>query len=143
MSVDGARRDKWLTYGKFYMLSSSRVFVGGSGSASDAFPLPGAATAFNRTSTANFVGCLKKVSFACTSLRFHIHTCRLVQVEYKADSLHLPLLEMAKDGHGLLKVVGGGLDFRCRASSSMASEEETAIRPAVAFTSGDASLVSY
>ena len=53
MTVDGKYTEKWMTTGSFSMLSSSKVFVGGSEAP---YKLPGA------ISKNNFVGCLKKVS---------------------------------------------------------------------------------
>ena len=52
MTVDGTYTEKWTTSGTFSMLSSNKVFIGGS---SQPYKLPGA------NSKANFVGCMKKV----------------------------------------------------------------------------------
>ena len=54
MTVDGTYREKWTTSGTFSMLSSNKVFIGGS---SQPYKLPGANT------KTNFVGCMKKVCF--------------------------------------------------------------------------------
>ena len=52
MTVDGTYNEKWTTSGTFSMLSSNKVFIGGS---NQPYKLPGA------NSKANFVGCMKKV----------------------------------------------------------------------------------
>jgi hypothetical protein len=52
MTVDGAYTEKWMTSGSFTMLSSSKVFIGGS---MEPYNLPGTST------KNNFAGCLKKV----------------------------------------------------------------------------------
>ncbi len=54
------------------------------------------------------------------------------KVEFKADSLHLPLLRLAREGSRLMSV-HGQMEFRCRPD-----------RPAgpVAFASGESYLVS-
>ena len=52
MTVDGTYTEKWMTTGSFYMLSSNKVFIGGS---SAPYKLRGANT------KNNFVGCMKKV----------------------------------------------------------------------------------
>ena len=54
MTVDGTYTEKWTTSGTFSMLSSNKVFIGGS---SQPYKLPGANT------KTNFVGCMKKVHF--------------------------------------------------------------------------------
>ena len=52
MTVDRSYTEKWTTTGSFSMLSSNKVFIGGS---SQPYKLPG-----SKTKT-NFVGCMKKV----------------------------------------------------------------------------------
>jgi leucine-rich repeat transmembrane neuronal protein 1/2 len=85
MTVDGTYTEKWTTSGTFSMLSSNKVFIGGS---SQPYKLPGA------NSKANFVGCMKKV-------------------EMKADSLYLPLLKLAKQGNRLMSS-SGFISYSCR-----------------------------
>ena len=52
MTVDGSYTEKWMVTGTFTMLSSSKVFIGGS---VEPYNLPGTST------KNNFVGCLRKV----------------------------------------------------------------------------------
>ena len=52
MTVDGIHSERWTTAGTFSMLSSSRLYVGGSDPTQN---LPGL------RSRADFVGCLRKV----------------------------------------------------------------------------------
>lgn len=55
-----------------------------------------------------------------------------LQVEYKADSIRLPLLEMARKGHPLLQS-NGKIDFMC---------QEVAAADPVTFSTGESYLVS-
>ncbi|TRY78868.1 hypothetical protein TCAL_10650 [Tigriopus californicus] len=103
MTVDNTFTEKWTTTGTFTMLESAKVFIGGSEAP---YKLPGTG---NKN---NFVGCLKKV-------------------EFRADSIHLPLLKLAKDGNGLMNAVGK-IAFQCSSSQS--------ILP-IAFTSSDSNLI--
>ena len=59
MTVDGAYTERWMTSGSFSMLTSSKVYIGGS----QEFKLPGS-TARNN----NFVGCLRKVPICSNSI---------------------------------------------------------------------------
>ncbi len=108
MTVDGTYTEKWKTTGTFSMLSSSKVFIGGS---KEPYSLPGTST------KNNFAGCLRKVwvfstqysqHFLCIETIFFFNT----QVEYKAEGLYLPLLQLAKDGHHLITVIGS-ITFQC------------------------------
>ncbi|XP_064212008.1 neurexin 1 [Tribolium castaneum] len=87
--VDGVYADHSHIAGKFTMLSSSRVYVGGS---INTRALPGA-----RVHT-NFVGCMRKVEFV-------------------ADTLRLNLLELGRSGSHLISVAGQ-LDYKCPAGES-------------------------
>ncbi|KAJ8924521.1 hypothetical protein NQ315_007319 [Exocentrus adspersus] len=82
--VDGVYADHSHIAGKFTMLSSSRVYVGGS---INTRALPGARV------HNNFVGCMRKVEFV-------------------ADTLRLNLLEMGRSGSHLIQVAGK-LDYKC------------------------------
>ncbi|XP_042874196.1 neurexin-1-like isoform X2 [Penaeus japonicus] len=84
VSVDGLYTEKGTTAGPFSQLSSSRLNLAG---ADVPALLPGAET------RSNFVGCLRKV-------------------EYRADSIRLDLIRMAREGSPLLHV-SGKLDFMC------------------------------
>ncbi|XP_066961792.1 neurexin 1 isoform X2 [Macrobrachium rosenbergii] len=84
VSVDGLYTEKGTTAGPFSQLSSSRIHLAG---ADVPALLPGAET------RSNFVGCLRKV-------------------EYRADSVRLDLIRMAREGNPLLHV-SGKLDFMC------------------------------
>ena len=53
MKVDGSYIEKWTISGTFSMLSSNKVFIGGS---NQNYKLPGANT------NTNFVGCMRKVN---------------------------------------------------------------------------------
>jgi len=61
MTVDGAHTEKWKTTGTFTMLSSSKVFIGGS---KEPYSLPGTST------KNNFAGCLRKVKISLTNSAF-------------------------------------------------------------------------
>ncbi|KAF5304935.1 hypothetical protein FQR65_LT00819, partial [Abscondita terminalis] len=82
--VDGVYADHSHIAGKFTMLSSSRVYVGGS---INTRALPGARV------HNNFVGCMRKVEFV-------------------ADTLRLNLLELGKSGSHLISVAGR-LEYKC------------------------------
>ncbi|KAB0804576.1 hypothetical protein PPYR_01546 [Photinus pyralis] len=82
--VDGVYADHSHIAGKFTMLSSSRVYVGGS---INTRALPGARV------HSNFVGCMRKVEFV-------------------ADTLRLNLLELGKSGSHLISVAGR-LEYKC------------------------------
>ncbi|KAF7284423.1 hypothetical protein GWI33_022206 [Rhynchophorus ferrugineus] len=82
--VDGVYADHSHIAGKFTMLSSSRVYVGGS---INTRALPGARV------HNNFVGCMRKVEFV-------------------ADTLRLNLLELGRSGSHLIQVAGR-LDYKC------------------------------
>ncbi|XP_066263047.1 neurexin 1 isoform X2 [Euwallacea similis] len=82
--VDGVYADHSHIAGKFTMLSSGRVYVGGS---INPRALPGARV------HNNFVGCMRKVEFV-------------------ADTLRLNLLELGKSGNHLIQVAGR-LDYKC------------------------------
>ncbi|XP_037707365.1 neurexin-1 isoform X5 [Drosophila subpulchrella] len=82
--VDDVYTDHSHIAGKFTMLSSSRVYVGG---AVNPRALLGA-----RVHT-NFVGCLRKV-------------------EFSADTLNLNLIDLAKSGSKLIQVAGN-LEYQC------------------------------
>ncbi|CAH1124036.1 unnamed protein product [Ceutorhynchus assimilis] len=82
--VDGVYADHSHIAGKFTMLSSSRVYVGGS---INTRALPGARV------HNNFVGCMRKVEFV-------------------ADTLRLNLLELGRSGNHLIQVAGR-LDYKC------------------------------
>ncbi|KAG5887691.1 hypothetical protein JTB14_002012 [Gonioctena quinquepunctata] len=82
--VDAVYADHSHIAGKFTMLSSSRVYVGGS---INTRALPGARV------HNNFVGCMRKVEFV-------------------ADTLRLNLLELAKSGSHLIQVAGR-IDYKC------------------------------
>ena len=58
MTVDGKYTERWMTSGSFSMLTSSKVYIGGS----HEFKLPGSTARAN-----NFVGCLRKVLTTTTS----------------------------------------------------------------------------
>ncbi|CAH1113681.1 unnamed protein product [Psylliodes chrysocephalus] len=87
--VDGVYADHSHIAGKFTMLSSSRVYVGGS---INTRALPGARV------HNNFVGCMRKVEFV-------------------ADTLRLNLLELGRSGSHLIQVVGR-LDYKCPAGET-------------------------
>ncbi|CAH1365278.1 unnamed protein product [Tenebrio molitor] len=87
--VDGVYADHSHIAGKFTMLSSSRVYVGGS---INTRALPGARV------HNNFVGCMRKVEFV-------------------ADTLRLNLLELGRSGSHLISVAGH-LDYKCPAGES-------------------------
>ena len=59
MTVDGKYTEKWTKSGTFSLLSSTKVFIGGS---NQPYKLPGANT------KTNFVGCMKKVCFSLSAL---------------------------------------------------------------------------
>ncbi|GLV43351.1 Neurexin 1 [Carabus blaptoides fortunei] len=82
--VDGVYAEHSHIAGKFTMLSSSRVYVGGS---INPRALPG-----SRVHN-NFVGCMRKVEFV-------------------ADTLRLNLIELGRTGSKLITVVGR-LEFKC------------------------------
>ncbi|XP_056637002.1 neurexin-1 isoform X2 [Diorhabda sublineata] len=82
--IDGVYADHSHIAGKFTMLSSSRLYVGGS---INTRALPGARV------HNNFVGCMRKVEFV-------------------ADTLRLNLLELGRSGSHLIQVVGR-LDYKC------------------------------
>ncbi|XP_060517704.1 neurexin 1 isoform X3 [Cylas formicarius] len=82
--VDGVYADHSHIAGKFTMLSSSRLYVGGS---INTRALPGARV------HNNFVGCMRKVEFV-------------------ADTLRLNLLELGRSGSHLIQVVGR-VDYKC------------------------------
>lgn len=104
MIVDGTYIEKWKTTGTFRMLSSSKVFIGGS---KEPYSLPGTST------KNNFAGCLRKVWLFLVIYFVQILTFFLPsQVEYKAEGLHLPLLQLAKDGHHLITAIGS-VAFQC------------------------------
>ncbi|KAK3584589.1 hypothetical protein CHS0354_040294, partial [Potamilus streckersoni] len=86
IQIDGLIRATGSTEGKFTMLSSSILYVGGSSSTRT---LPG-----SRISS-NFKGCLK-------------------QVQYSADNIKFDLTELAKTGHRLIRVVGEIQFGRCQ-----------------------------
>ncbi|XP_044728406.1 neurexin-1 isoform X1 [Chrysoperla carnea] len=83
--VDGVYADHSHIAGKFTMLSSSRVYVGGS---INTRALPG--SRINK----NFIGCLRKVEFV-------------------ADTLRLNLIDLGKAGSKLI-TIAGKLDFKCQ-----------------------------
>ncbi|XP_023310853.1 neurexin-1-like [Anoplophora glabripennis] len=87
--VDGVYADHSHIAGKFTMLSSSRVYVGGS---INTRALPGARV------HNNFVGCMRKVEFV-------------------ADTLRLNLLELGRSGSHLIQVAGR-LDYKCPAGET-------------------------
>ncbi|XP_018330291.1 neurexin-3-like [Agrilus planipennis] len=87
--VDGAYADHSHIAGKFKVLSSTRIFLGGS---EDTRALPG--TRVN----SNFVGCMKKV-------------------EFTADTMRLNLLELGKSGSELISTAGR-LEYRCPAGET-------------------------
>ncbi|XP_063921501.1 neurexin 1 isoform X2 [Zophobas morio] len=87
--VDGVYADHSHIAGKFTMLSSSRVYVGGS---INTRALPGARV------HNNFIGCMRKVEFI-------------------ADTLRLSLLELGRSGSHLISVAGQ-LDYKCPAGES-------------------------
>ncbi|KAH1014811.1 hypothetical protein HUJ05_012636, partial [Dendroctonus ponderosae] len=82
--VDGVYADHSHIAGKFTMLSSGRLYVGGS---INTRALPGARV------HNNFVGCMRKVEFV-------------------ADTLRLNLLELGRAGNHLIQVVGR-LEYKC------------------------------
>ena len=124
MTVDGVYTEKWMTTGSFDMLASTKAFIGGSEAP---YKLPG------KNGRYNFVGCLKKVGVNSRKDFLFTHATSLtLQVEFTADSLHLPLLRFAEEGNDLMNIVGD-VDFQCKPALP--------IQP-VAFTSGDAYLVS-
>ncbi|KAK9891151.1 hypothetical protein WA026_013467 [Henosepilachna vigintioctopunctata] len=87
--IDGVYADHSHIAGKFTMLLSSRVYVGGS---INTRALPGARV------HNNFVGCMRKVEFV-------------------ADTLRLNLLELGRSGSHLISVVGR-LDYKCPAGET-------------------------
>ena len=87
MTVDGVYSEPWFLTGNFSLLSSSRVFVGGSEAP---HKLPGGSAKAGALS--NFVGCLRKV-------------------EFKADSLVLPMIKFAKEGNNLISTSSGRIEF--------------------------------
>ncbi|XP_071742721.1 neurexin 1 isoform X4 [Lepeophtheirus salmonis] len=76
LTVDGIYSEKWMTTGMFYMLASSKVFIGGSDE-----------NTLGQLKIPNFIGCLKKV-------------------EFSADSLYLPILKLAKEASRLIVIHG-------------------------------------
>ena len=56
----------------------------------------------------------------------------MLQVEFTADSVHLPLLRLAKEGNSFMKAVGA-IEYKCAPTKQ--------IEP-IAFTSRDSYLVS-
>ncbi|KAL0270173.1 UNVERIFIED_CONTAM: hypothetical protein PYX00_007665 [Menopon gallinae] len=88
-NVDGIYSDHSHLHGPFSMLSSSKVYVGGS---QTTHALPGSKI------HNNFVGCLRKV-------------------EFSADTLKLNLLDLGKTGNKLL-TVAGNIDFMCHELSA-------------------------
>ncbi|XP_017771732.1 PREDICTED: neurexin-1a-like, partial [Nicrophorus vespilloides] len=87
--VDGVYADHSHIAGKFTMLSSSRLYVGGS---INTRALPG-----SRVHN-NFVGCMRKVEFV-------------------ADTLRLNLLELGRSGNHLISVAGR-LEYKCPAGET-------------------------
>ncbi|XP_068083571.1 neurexin 1 [Anabrus simplex] len=83
--VDGVYTDHSHIAGSFTMLSSSRVYVGGS---QNTYALPGSKI------HNNFVGCLRKV-------------------EFTADTLKLNLIDLGRTGSNLI-TVEGHVDFMCQ-----------------------------
>ncbi|XP_046687748.1 neurexin-3-like isoform X2 [Homalodisca vitripennis] len=83
--VDGVYSEHSNTAGTFTMLSSSRVYVGGS---ENTISLPGSRI------NSNFYGCLRKV-------------------EFTADTLKLNLVELGRTGSKLI-AVHGHVDFMCQ-----------------------------
>ncbi|XP_021945063.1 neurexin-1 [Folsomia candida] len=77
-SVDGTHFDRWTLAGSFTLLSSNRLTIGGYDMIR---PLPGI------KGVTNFIGCMRKV-------------------EYRADTLRLNLLELAKNGNKLVSISG-------------------------------------
>ncbi|XP_043199961.1 neurexin-1-like isoform X3 [Amphibalanus amphitrite] len=85
INVDGVYTERGTTSGPFTYLTSSRLFVAGS---NDTSSLPGSQARHN------FVGCLRKV-------------------EYRADSLHLDLIELSRTGNPLI-AVQGRVEYMCQ-----------------------------
>ncbi|CAL8090768.1 unnamed protein product [Orchesella dallaii] len=85
-SVDGIHFDRWTLAGSFTLLSSNRVTVAGYDTLR---PLNGI------RGVTNFIGCLKKV-------------------EYRADTLRLNILELARSGNRLVTISGGRIVFHCQ-----------------------------
>ncbi|XP_052769324.1 neurexin-1-like isoform X2 [Mya arenaria] len=85
VDVDDFRRVMGMTQGEFTKLSSNQLFLGG---APDPARLPGSDI------TSNFQGCMK-------------------QVEFKADSISLELIELAKADHNLISVIGDVIFGQC------------------------------
>jgi len=85
MTVDGKYPERWRTLGRFSYLSSSAAFLGGSDGRENIVIL---------RNINNFVGCLKKAI-------------------YTADTISLDLLNLAKDGNGLM-VSLGKVEWQCQ-----------------------------
>ncbi len=84
MTVDGKYTEKWTKSGTFSLLSSTKVFIGGS---NQPYKLPGANT------KTNFVGCMKKVCFSLPALPLALYPWWVVFfVSWWADLANLLLL---------------------------------------------------
>lgn len=120
--------------GKFQLLSSSRVYVGGS---VNPRALLGARV------HNNFVGCLRKVrDFSSIASIIYVRSTQYtygfrlffhVQVEFSADTLRLNLIDLARTGSKLLQVVGR-VAYNCPSGDP---------QDPVTFTTKDSHLVRY
>ena len=114
LEVDGQYKERWTSPSSFSLLSSSRVFVAGG-------PRVDKTRNVNLTTMTNFTGCLRKVSFLLSFKKLatfsDMSTCYCCQVAFQADSIHLPILEMAKENHPLI-TSQGEIDFRCKHSAN-------------------------
>lgn len=130
--VDDVYTDHSHIAGKFTMLSSSRVYVGGS---VNPRALLGARV------HNNFVGCLRKVSGSQSKIQHwlfiwvqgnYINQLKLIlQVEFSADTLRLNLIDLARTGSKLIQVAGR-VAYNCPAGDP---------QDPVTFTTKDSHLV--
>ena len=126
LAVDEQYKERWTSPGTFNMLASSQVYVGGAPRDLQVRSNKKGAFIYQKMELpVNYIGCLRKVKWYL----YQIDTCSslISQVSFAADSIHLNILDMAREGSSLI-TREGKLDFSCQSqqqSDTLSFQQDT------------------